>query len=181
MAAKKSNKHGVLFKLKAPLKVTAYRGKFRLFEASKYFDLRALRTAKRKVAIECGTIEAGGHSFTIAAEIKGGEIVALRPLACAECHSRKSKPRKVSSETLKRTMLAVKEELERRKIPSPRFPQRLRSSARLISIPLGPIVITIGDFPEDGWDACITVYIPGFNICWCCIFSGCRCYDTGTL
>ena len=178
MRARIKRTAGALFTLKAPLEATAYRGKIRPFEATRYLNVRALKAARRKVTIEIGTIEAGGKSFPVAAEIRRGQIVALRPLACVGCHDGKPKSHRLNAAALKQTMLAVEKELERRNIAGPRLPAPLRISAeRAFSIPLGPIVITIGDLGSDGWDACITIYIPGFNICWCCIFNGCRCYD----
>ena len=174
MARKKSSKP--LFRIKAPLKATAYRGVFRPFAATQYLNIAAIKAAKRKVAIECGTVEANGISVTLVAEVKKGEIVALRPSACVGCRDFKGKARKASPLALTRTMQEVRRRLDDRGLTAPVLPIPLKVQARAINIPLGPIVITIGDLGDDGFDCCITIYIPGFNICWCCVVNGCHCY-----
>ena len=174
-----------LFTIPGPVPARAYRATFKPFEAMKYLDVAAL-SSKRKVFIECGTLEVAGTgtSYTVSAEIRNGALTALRPLGCTGCDPKstaKKKPGKagklLSHAAMSKLMGAVDTEIKSRGLSTLTTPIPLKAGARFaINIPIGPIVITIGDLGEDGWDACVTVYIPGVNICWCCIFNGCHCY-----
>lgn len=169
-AKRTTRKQKPLAEVRSPVRVRAYRAKFRPFEATRYLDVRALRRA-RKATIECGTLEVAGTSLTLEAEIRHGQIVALKPIGCEGCTP--GKTRKVGSAALKEIMRAVARRLGEREPRQPALPMPLRISARLgLEIPIGPIIIIIGgDF---GLDVCIQVW-EGNKLCWWCLFgpSGC--------
>lgn len=173
MRASRSNtgKQKPLVEIRSPLRARAYRAKFRPFEATKYLDARALRSA-RKATIECGTLEFAGTRLTLEAEIERGMVVALRPIGCEGCAPRKA--RKVGSAALKKTMRTLARQLEGGGIRQPALPIPLRiSSRRGFQIPFGPIIIVIGD-----WDFCVEVWI-GDRFCWWCLFGPSGCIDFG--
>jgi hypothetical protein len=179
MAAKNTKrKDKPLFRIRGALEVRAYRAKFRAYEATRYLNVGALR-AKRKVTIEFGALEVAGKSYPVSVEIRNGSITSLIPSECTGCESKAhGRKKKIGSAALKKIMQAVDSELKERGLSTLRLPVPLKRvvSRRAINIPLGPIVITIGDLGDDGFDCCVTIYIPGFNICWCCVFNGCHCY-----
>ncbi len=171
----KTEKSKPLFEVKHPLCARAYKAKFIPFEITKFLDVEALRAAKKKIVLEVGTIEAAGYSLTVAAEIKDGKIVGLRPLHCRGGGPEKSE--KPGAPAFKKTIAALNAGLEERGLLSAAKPVVLVASPRL-EIPIGPIVIVIGDGPGGGWDFCIEITI-GRTVCWWCLLSPSGCMTMG--
>lgn len=166
-----------LLALDAPIKVRVYRGKFKPFEATRYLDLAALKSA-RKATVECGTIEVAGLRQTVAAEIRKGMVVALRPVHCEGCAPRGK--RRTNATKLKKAMKAVRAELAARGIDPEPKPIPLKTSSRLgFQIPIGPIIIIIGDPAPGGvFDLCIE-WSDGRQTCWWCLFGESGCMTLG--
>lgn len=161
-----------LVEVRKPLRVRVYRGKFRPFEATRYLDVKALKSA-RSATIECGTVEAAGVKQTVSAVIRDGKIVGLRPVACEGCAPPKRRS-KASTGELKQAMRQVREKLAERGLDRPPRPVALKISRRLgLQIPIGPIIIVIGE-PPIGLDFCVEWW-DGNKLCWWCLFgpSGC--------
>jgi hypothetical protein len=164
-----------LFEVKTPLRTRAYKSKFIPFESTKFLDVAAVRAAKKAVSLEVGTIEAAGYSLTVAAEIKDGEIVRLRPLHCPGCEPAKSN--KPDASAFKKTVAALNAGLEERGLLKAGKPVPLVVSPRL-EIPIGPIVVIIGDPGTGTWDFCIEITI-GRTTCWWCLRSARGCMTLG--
>lgn len=161
-----------LVEIRKPLRVRVYRGKFRPFEATRYLDAKALKSAK-SATIECGTVEAAGVKQAVSAVIRDGKIVSLRPVACEGCAPAKSRRRATAVE-LKEAMRQVQQKLGDLGLGRPPRPVAVKISRRLgLQIPIGPIIIVIGE-PPIGLDFCIQWW-DGNRLCWWCIFgpSGC--------
>lgn len=161
-----------LVELRKPLRVRVYRGKFRPFEATRYLDVKALKSAK-SATIECGTVEAAGVKHTVSAVIRDGKIVSLRPVACEGC-APTTRRRKPTAAELKQAMRQVQQKLGDLGLGGPPRPVALKISRRLgLQIPIGPIIIVIGE-PPFGLDFCIEWW-DGNKLCWMCFFgpSGC--------
>src|SRR4030067_1087093 len=120
MNTSKSKQQRPLVEIKKPLRARVYRAKFRAFETTKFLDVKALRKAK-KVTLEVGTLEIAGMSQAIAADIRNGMVVALKPIACIGCDTKNSKktPRKIGSAAFKKTMQLVGTALKDRGISPP--------------------------------------------------------------
>ncbi|MDO8943558.1 MAG: hypothetical protein Q7U75_10265 [Desulfobacterales bacterium] len=165
-----------ILELQSPLKVKVYRATFRAFESTRFLDAAALK-ATTKATIECGTLEAGGLSQIIAAEIRRGKIVALLPVGCKGCAPRKGG--KVGSAVLKKTVRLVAQKLRDAGIETPSMPIPVVISRRLgLQIPFGPIIIVIGDPGDGGFDFCIQIWI-GNKFCWWCLLSPSGCIEFG--
>jgi hypothetical protein len=166
-----------LVEVRRPLRVRVYRGKFRAFASTRYLNAKALKAA-RKAAIEVGTVEAAGVTKTVSAEIRNGKIVALKPVACAECEPKRG--RKTDRSALKRAMQQVAQELAERGLDRPMKPMAIRISRRLgFEIPIGPIIIIIGDPAPGGvFDICFQYWV-GNKLCWFCLFGASGCVGFG--
>jgi len=164
-----------IFEIKSPLRARVYRAKFRPFEATKFLDAKALRRAKR-VTIEVGRLDAAGMTQTICAEVHNGMVVALKPVGCPGCDSSRSS--KIGHAAFKKTIRLVSAAIKDRGITTTPTPMPIKISSRLgFEIPIGPIIIVIGD-PGDGFDLCIEIWI-GNKLCWWCLFSPNGCIDFG--
>lgn len=175
---RRSRKQAPLLEIRKPIRIRAYRGEFTPFESTKYLDVRALKRAK-KATIECGTVEAAGLKQTVAAEISKGMVVALRPIACEGCNPKPKKSKKYGRAELKKMMVHVRKELADRGIDVRPKPMPLRISPRLgFQIPIGPIIIIIGDPSPGGFDICFEWW-DGNTLCWWCIFGASGCITFG--
>lgn len=170
---RRSRKQSPLLEIRKPIRIRVYQGEFTAFESTKYLDAKALKRAK-KATIEVGTVEVAGLKQTVAAEISRGMVVALKPIACEGCNPKPRKSKKYGRAELKKMMVQVRRELAARGInPRPK-PMLVRVSARLgFQIPIGPIIIVIGE-PPLGFDLCFEWW-DGDTLCWWCVFgpSGC--------
>lgn len=170
---RRSRKQLPLLEIRKPIRIRVYQGEFTPFESTKYLDVRALRSAK-SATIEVGTVEVAGLKQTVAAEINKGMVVALRPIACEGCNPKPKKSKKYDRAELKKMMVRVRKELAARGINERPKPMPLRVSARRgFQIPIGPIIIVIGE-PPLGLDLCFEWW-DGNTLCWWCIVgpSGC--------
>jgi len=168
--SKSKNKHKPILVVHQPLSAKVYKAVFKPFESTKYLDVHALKAAN-KATIECGTVEAPGVSQTVAAEIQNGMIVALKPVACKGCQPKPGKKR--SESALRKTNEKIAEGLKQKGIFPTRLPIPVKISPLLgIEIPIGPIIIVIGD------DFCIEIW-NGNRLCWWCLFSPNGCIDFG--
>lgn len=166
-----SRKPKPLAEVRSPVRIRAYRAKFRPFEATRYLDVRALKRAK-KARIECGTVDVAGKTITLEAEVRSGRVVALRPIGCDACAP--GKAQKLGSPALKTAMRAMVRQLEQRGVRPQGKPMPLRISARRgFQFPIGPIIIVIGD-----WDFCVEIWI-GNELCWWCLFGPSGCIEFG--
>jgi hypothetical protein len=163
-----------------PVKAELYRSKFHPFEALKYLDVKALKKAKQ-ARIEIGSIEAAGVTVTVAAEIKDGSIIEIRPVGCVCCEGRKAE-KKHSKATVKKVALKALKRSEALGEPTMKLPipvERL-GSGEVMDIEIGPIIIILDD---DGFDICILVDMAAdttadeANSGWClfCLFGGSVC------
>ncbi len=161
------------------MRIRAYRGKFTPFESTKYLDVKALERA-RKATIECGTIEAGGFKQTVSAVIQGSKLVALKPIGCEGCGAPRKNPKKVPSTELKKAIAGVRRQLKDRGLDVRPRPTALRMSPRLgFQIPIGPIIIIIGDPAPGGiCDLCIEWW-SGDTLCWWCLYGASGCIRFG--
>lgn len=176
-AKSRGGKTKPLLQLKRPVRIAVYRGKFRPFEATKYLDKRALKSAK-KVTIECGTVEAAGFKQPVAAEIRNGKVVALKPLGCSGCEPKK-KPRKLAASKVRRTIRRVEEALREHGLDQPPKPVPVTISRLGFEIPIGPIIIIIGDPAPGGiFDLCIQWW-NGNTLCWWCLIGASGCITFG--
>lgn len=179
---KKSKRRGrrqaPLLEIRKPVRIRVYRGEFTPFESTKYLDAKALGRAK-EATIECGTVEVAGLKQTVAAEIRSGMVVALRPIACEGCNPKPKKLKKYGRAELKRMMVHVRKALAERGIDARPRPMPLKISPRLgFQIPIGPIIIIIGDPSPGGFDICIEWW-SGNTLCWWCIFGASGCITFG--
>jgi len=167
-----------LLQIRKPLRISVYRGKFQAFEATKFLDEKALKAAK-KVTIECGTVEAAGIKQTVAAEIRYGVVVALKPIGCAGCEP-KTKPRKLTASQVKQTIRQIESALIANGLDQqPPKPIPLKISRSLgFEIPFGPIIIVIGDPSPGGFDLCFQWWF-GNELCWWCLFGANGCITFG--
>ena len=157
-----------IFSLHKPLPISFYRPKFHPFESTKYLDERALK-AKKKVTIECGTIEAGGRKQTVAAEIRDGMIVALRPVGCTGCGP--DKPKKPRRTLSKQVLRQIGHELTTRGLVAPFKPKPLKISRQSgISIPIGDDITVLIFYT----DICLMIWT-GSRLCFYCIFLNVGC------
>jgi hypothetical protein len=160
-------KDRLLLVIDKPIKTKAYRAKFRPLETTKFLDGKALRKAK-KATLEVGTMEIAGVSKSVAAEIRNGMVVALKPMACEGCDSKRSHGarKKSGGAVFKKTMHLVATALKDRGISPPALPMPIKVSARLgFEIPIGPIIIVIGDPGDGSFDLCFEIWI-GNKFCW---------------
>lgn len=166
-----------LIEVRKPLRVRVYRGKFKPFASTKYLDAGALRRL-RKGRIEVGTVEAAGSRQTVAAEIRNGKVVALKPVACENCTPKRSK--KTGRAVLKESLRQVGVELREQGLDRPMRPVAIRISRRFgFEIPIGPIVIIIGDPAPGGiFDVCYTE-TNGNQYCWWCLLGESGCMTLG--
>lgn len=177
MRRSKTKQQRPLVEIKKPLRARVYRAKFRPLETTKFLDVKALRKA-RKATLEVGTVDVAGTSVAIAADIRNGKIVALKPVTCKGCDAKPSMQgrRKINRAALRKTMQLAGAALKKRGVTPPPMPMPIRVSARLgFEIPLGPIIIIIG---PDGVDICFQIWI-GNRLCWWCLFSPNGCIDFG--
>ncbi|MCW5573776.1 MAG: hypothetical protein KIT37_12200 [Steroidobacteraceae bacterium] len=175
---RRSRKQRPLLEIRKPARVRVYRGKFTPFESTKYLDVKALKRAK-KAAIECGTVEAAGLRQTVMAEIVKGRVVALKPVACEGCNPKPRKSKKPGRAELRKLMVQVRKGLADQGINVRPKPVPLRISPRLgFQIPIGPIIIVIGDPSPWGVDICFEWW-DGNTLCWWCIFGASGCITFG--
>lgn len=175
---RRSRKPTPLLEIRKPARVRVYRGEFTPFESTKYLDVKALKRAT-SARIECGTVEAAGIKQTVVAEISKGMIVALKPIACEGCNVKPVKSRKYGRAEIKKMMVRVRTELEDQGINVRPKPMPLRISPRLgFQIPIGPIIIIIGDPSPGGFDLCLEWW-DGNKLCWWCIFGASGCITFG--
>lgn len=163
--------------LDEPVQVRLYRARFPPYEATRYLDAEALRSA-RKAIVECGTITAPGVELPVAAEIRNGRIVALRPTGCSGCGPRRGGGRRGSGS--KELMKKVRAECAARGIGTSPVPAQLKISRRLgFQIPIGPVVIIIGDPAPGGiFDVCVEYQVGDFT-CWWCLIGRPGCMKLG--
>jgi len=168
-----------LLEIKKPLRARVYRAKFRALETTKFLDAKALKAAK-KVTIEVGTLEIAGMTQAIAADIRNGMVVALKPVACQGCDGKGAtqKRKQIGKAAFKKTIQLVAAALKDGGISTVPMPMPLKLSRRFgFRIPIGPIIIVIGD-PDGGFDFCIEIWI-GNELCWWCLFGANGCIDFG--
>ena len=147
-----------LYSINYPVKMRAYKAKFRAFTVTRYLDRRKLKSA-RKISIEVGTIEAAGRSATLVAQIQNNMIVGLKLKACAGCKPM-SKSRQAAYKRLMPELIERTNALPGRKLS---LPMPLMFTAKdIIRIPMGPIVIVIETSPE----ICVMVQVGSR---WCVI------------
>ena len=175
----KSRSRTPLLEVRRPVRIRAYRGKFTPFESTRYLDAKALKRA-RKATIECGTIEAGGFKQTVSAVIQNGRLVALKPIGCEGCGPNARKPKKLASAELKKVMADVRRQLTDRGLDVRPRSATLRISPRLgFQIPIGPIIIIIGDPAPGGiFDVCFEWW-DGNTLCWWCLIGASGCITFG--
>jgi hypothetical protein len=174
---RKSGKAGPLVEIRKPVRVRAYRGRFRPFESTKFLDPKALK-ALRKGSIEIGTVEGAGFKQTISAEIREGKVFGYRPLECEGCKPKGA--RKVARPELKAAMRQVAAALVEGGHVKPMRPMAIRVSRRLgFQIPIGPIIIIIGDPAPGGiFDLCFEWW-DGNTLCWWCLIGASGCITFG--
>lgn len=167
-----------LLKLSGPTRVTAHRARFTPYASTRFLDAKALSRA-RSATIEVGTLEAAGAKVTVAAEIRGGRVVALKPIGCENCGPKGRAPAKgPHARALKAASAAIAERglVE----PFESFPVKISSRAGF-QIPIwpgrhGPIIIIVGDPNGTGtFDFCVQWSTSSSEICWWCLIgeSGC--------
>jgi hypothetical protein len=174
---KKKSRSRPLIEVRKPLRVRVYRGRFKAFESTRYLNARALR-AIRKGRIEVGTVEGAGFKQTVSAEIRNGTVVALKPVACESCAPKRSK--KTARPALRQAMQQVATQLRERGLGEPIKPLPIRISPRLgFQIPIGPIIIIIGDPAPGGiFDLCFEWW-DGNTLCWWCLIGASGCIGFG--
>jgi len=145
--------------IRRPVKAKIYRGKFRLFESTKYLDLKALRRAP-KATVEIGTVEAPGVSCTLVAEVRKGMVTRVKPLPCVGC-----KRRRLPTSKLKGLLTEATRRIEALGKPQPRLPMAFKKVGDSWGGTFGPIVIII-----DEGIPCIWIYI-GDTVCVICAFD----------
>lgn len=170
-----------LFSIAGPVPARVFRGRFKPFASTAYLSARALKLAE-KAFIECGTLEVGGHSVTLVAEVRSGIITEIKPRGCDCCTPRKGKPA-ASTAQVKALQLAVNAELTRRKVEHPKWPIGTVARASLgFGIPIGPIIIIIGTFPGEGidtFDICIVINSGDGKSCTYCLLRPTACIELG--
>lgn len=178
-AKRRSRKQQPLLEIRRPVRIRAYRGKFSPFESTKYLDSKALKRAK-KATIECGTVEAAGLKQTVVAEIRNGKLVGLKPIACEGCGPKSSQAKRLNRAEVKKAMQQVRSQLADRGIDVRPRPTALRISPRLgFQIPIGPIIIIIGDPAPGGiFDLCFEWW-SGDTLCWWCLIGASGCITFG--
>ena len=177
-AAARPARHKPLVEIDSPIPAQAYKSKFKPYEATKYLDIERLKAAK-KATIECGTLEAAGRSYPVAAEIRNGQVVALKPLGCDNCAP--AKTLKVTAATMKKTLAEINAKLAERGVNGGFSPTPVAISPALgFTIPIGPIVIIIGSDPTRGidFDFCIEINSGGES-CIYCLFLPSACMSMG--
>lgn len=179
MKKARSRNQTPLLEVRRPVRIRAYRGTFTPFESTRFLDVKALKRA-RKATIECGTIEAGGFTQTVSAVIENGRLVALKPIGCDGCGPRARNPKKLPGAELKQAMADVRRQLTERGIDVRPRPATLRISPRLgFQIPIGPIIIIIGDPAPGGiFDVCFEWW-DGNRLCWWCLIGASGCITFG--
>jgi hypothetical protein len=170
-----SKKQKPLLVLKKSIAAKVYTAKFRPFESTKYLNVKALKGVK-KALIEVGTVEGGGKSATVAAEIQYGKVVGLRPLGCKGCDVKAKRP--VKQSVLKQVSEQIALAVVKGGVKPPHFPAPVQISSALgFRIPIGPIIIIILD-PDTIFDVCIEIWI-GNKLCWWCLFGPNGCIEFG--
>jgi hypothetical protein len=170
---RKSKKPKPLATLRGAFTAKIYRSKFKAFESTRYLDVKALKKA-RKVTVEIGSVEGGGVSVTLAAEIRNGIITKLKPVSCPGCEKPAPK-KKRSTEESKAFHLKLVKRLREIGIPPPIVPKPLRSIEDLSDIDIGPITI----FPDGRFDICITIIETDGTECMYCLFGPSSCMKLG--
>src|SRR5687767_7934865 len=127
----KTKKRKPILQLESPLRAKVYRATFRAYDVTRFLDEKALPRAKR-LTLECGTLQAGGRSVPVVAQIERGKIVAIEPVACEGCEPREStKGRKLGKANLRRVQRSITRQLEAGGFIKPSEPQRIRISRKL--------------------------------------------------
>lgn len=168
MPRKKINKSKPLLRVRKPLKAAVYRTKLKPLDSLEFLDLRALGRAAR-ARIELGTIATPVGSATVVANIRDGQVVGLRLKDCPSCPPKRSK---LEKEDVKKVMSQVRVDAGV-KLPMPVARMFGRTGLR---IPMGPIVIVIG---EPDMTFCIEWTGPNGTICWWCLFDASGCMGMG--
>ena len=168
MPKRKTTKSKPLRRIRKPLKAAVYRGRVKPFGSLKFLDVRALaRSARAK--IEIGVIETPAGSVTVVADIRRGQVVGLHPKACSD--GRRG-ARKISNTKIKQ-VIAQARVAGGVTLPIP--VARMFGSMGL-RIPIGPIVIVIG---EPDMTFCIEWTRADGTICWWCLFDASGCMGMG--
>jgi hypothetical protein len=170
---RKSRKPKPLATLSGPFTARIYRSKFKPFESTKYLDIKALKKPG-KVTVEIGSVEGGGVSFTLAAEIRSGIMTKLKPVSCPGCE-KPTANKKRSAEESKALHSRLVKRLKQIGLPPPILPKPLKSVADLIEIDIGPITI----FPDGRFDICITIGGVDGTECTFCLFGPTACSKLG--
>ncbi|ULA63545.1 MAG: hypothetical protein LZF86_110243 [Nitrospira sp.] len=157
-----------LLRLSKPVKATVYRAKVRQYDSVKFLDVKALARARR-AQIEIGSITTPSGSATIVAEIRNGQVVGLRPKECANCKPRR---KKLSLGQVKELIAQIK---VKGGVTLP-LPVTKTFGPMGLRIPIGPIVIVIG---EPGSGLCIEITKADGTICWWCLWDPNGCMKMG--
>lgn len=156
-----------LIRVRKPVKAAAYRARVKPFDSLRFLDVRALARAAR-ARVEIGTIETPAGSATVVAEIRRGQVVGLKARACTNG----KRVRRVSDAKMKQVVAQVGAPGGvTLPVPVARMfgPMGLR-------IPIGPIVIVIG---EPDMTFCIEWTREDGTICWWCLFDASGCMGMG--
>ena len=146
------------------IKAKVYKARFRPFQATRYLNIAALKKAKKAV-IEIGSIEAAGRSATLAAEIRNGAIVQIRPKPCRNCAKEKA-PVKAHRAELKKVSLEALKRVRDRGLPVVRLPIRITSAQSLDFPDPGPIIILTWN---NHGTICFPIVMPDGSICDFCL------------
>lgn len=172
MPQARTTKSKPLLRIRKPLKAVVYRAKVKPFESVKYLDVRALARASRAL-VEIGVIETPAGSATVIADIRRGQVVGLRP---GELPGSRTGKRKPSGNKLKQVIAQANMKGGVRGGVTFPIPVARMFGGMGLRIPIGPIVIVIG---EPDMTFCIEWTRPDGTICWWCLFDASGCMRMG--
>ena len=160
-----------LLRIRKPLKAVVYRARVKPFETLAYLDVKSLARARR-ARVEIGVVETPAGGATVVASIRNGQVVRLAPKDCANCRRRGRGPankklRDVLALTRVKSGVGVA-------LPIP-VGVMFRKNVGL-RIPIGPIVIVIGE-PDETF--CIEWTTEDGTLCWWCLFDASGCMHMG--
>lgn len=158
-----------LLRITKPVKAVVYRAKVKPYGSLKYLDLRALARA-RKAEVEIGVLETPAGSPTVVAEIKNGQVVRFGPKECSNCLKNHGKVKLAKL----REVIAQTGRLKGG-VTLP-IPVARTFGSTGLRIPIGPIVIVIGE-PDETF--CIEWTTTDGTICWWCLFDQSGCMSMG--
>ena len=158
-----------LRRIRKPVKAVVYRARVKQFDTLKYLAVRALARARR-ARVEVGVVETPAGGATVVASIRDGKVVGLAPKDCANCKRRGRGP---SNKRIK-DVLAQAQVKGGVALPMP-VDKMFRRNVGL-RIPIGPIVIVIGE-PDETF--CIEWTTEDGTLCWWCLFDASGCMHMG--